>query len=254
MSDAAPVKRSRARNALVSLIPKTAGLSHAVRGFHFQGRMIYYRENTSDRACIREVIERKCYERRKAGVFIEPGEKWLDLGANIGAFAALAIASGADVMALEPEAECFALLERNAPEAIRVQAAVTASREPTLPFYGPKNPNDMYRWTTRPGRRDPLGTWTNAFVGGLTDTYDGVKSDIEGAELGMLDIETFPRARKLAMEYHITKDRDMERFRRHRDFLRRRYDVVWNTPALDRPGARYAGFRDVILFCSELKS
>lgn len=249
-----PTKKSRARNALCSLIPKQPGLPHSIRGFHFQGRLVYYRDNTSDRACIREVIERRCYEREKVGVLVAPGEHWLDLGANIGAFATLALSLGARVTAFEPEEACFELLRRNAQGALLIQSAVTALREPSLPFYGPRNPNDMYRWTTRPGRRDPVGSWKNTHVGELEGTvFDGIKSDIEGAELLMLDERTFPRSRKLAMEYHITRDRDMERFRRHRDFLRERYQTVWNTPALDRPGDRYAGFRDCILFASGMK-
>ncbi len=47
------------------------------------------------------------------GFGIEPGQRVVDAGANIGAFAVLAARSGAVVTAFEPQPQTFAALERN---------------------------------------------------------------------------------------------------------------------------------------------
>lgn len=260
-----PVERVKAANARTPQIPKAAGLDHSECVFTFANRVVYYRANTSDLPCLREVIERDCYSRKTKGVTIESGDLWLDLGANIGAFSALVLARGGQVVAYEPEANNIALLRRNtdriekgASAATIVESCVTASHEPELTFYGPQNPNDFYRWNTRPTqRRAPIGVWRNTHISKVPlFNWDGIKMDIEGAEHDILDARALPKTRKLAMEYHATKDRSMNRFRHRMDYLRERFDVVAYPPALDRakPGSEYEGFYDFIVHASGPKS
>lgn len=71
----------------------------------------YIRVGTSDDDSLTETIRRNTYQ--KKGITIEPGEVWIDLGANIGGFAILAAMRGATVIAYEAEENCFAMLERN---------------------------------------------------------------------------------------------------------------------------------------------
>lgn len=56
---------------------------------------MHYREGTSDLSAIDEVIGRRSYERKYFQIL--PGETWVDLGGNIGAFTVLASHIGASV-------------------------------------------------------------------------------------------------------------------------------------------------------------
>lgn len=249
----------KSANSRPSQIPKERGLTHEEAVYVAQPRdglplAVRYRMNTSDLPCIREVIERDCYERKSKGVTVESGELWLDLGANIGAFAMFALSRGAMVTAYEPEADNLTLLRKNAPTALVVESCVTTSHDPDIAYYGPQNPNDMYRWNTRPNqRREPVGRWRNTHISQVPlMEWDGIKMDIEGAEHGILDARALPRTRKLAMEYHATKDRSMDNFHRRMRYLKERFEVVAYPPTLDRakPGSEYEGFYDFIVHCS----
>jgi predicted RNA methylase len=71
----------------------------------------WIREGTSDYSSISEVAERRAYF---TGYFKpEPGEHWLDAGANIGAFAVVAAAAGAQVTSYEPAPDNAELARRN---------------------------------------------------------------------------------------------------------------------------------------------
>ncbi len=71
----------------------------------------FHRPGTSDLKAIDEVCNKSGYERR--GFSIEPGERWLDLGANVGAFTVYAGLKGASVLALEPDPENYVVLVKN---------------------------------------------------------------------------------------------------------------------------------------------
>jgi FkbM family methyltransferase len=225
---------------------------------------LHYRPGTSDEGCIKEVIERRCYARRRAGFDVMPGERWLDLGANIGAFAAYAVLRGAvEVDCYEPEPECFEILTKNAAALSKYakvnlhNVAITNRKEPRLAFKKGRSPTDHYRATIMTENRLPeLGALENrhgAFLKKLR--YDGVKMDIEGSEFGLIDDDLLPRAGKLVMEYHYGRDRKnltnlAERLAR----LERRFTSVW-VPGfvqrdLDAGVEEYSGMFDSMIFCS----
>ena len=76
------------------------------------------RKNTTDIKVIKEVLETRVYHkttRDKDFTFdVEKGEKWLDLGGNIGTFAIYALTKGAKkVISYEPEKDNFEILSKN---------------------------------------------------------------------------------------------------------------------------------------------
>ena len=182
----------------------------------------WVRPGTSDEDAMRDVLIDRCY-----GDVVEPHERWLDLGANVGAFAIYAARWGAsEIDCYEPDPDCFRVLEMNTANRLRRtrvtlhQTAVTAARDQALPFWKSKNPENHWRATAAPTDgyiEHPAGPLPNRhgeFLRSLD--YDGVKIDIEGSEFGLIEQGFLPRCRKLVIEYHLSRQgRDLVRCRGH---------------------------------------
>lgn len=221
----------------------------------------------SDTDVLKEVIERRCYRKPSIGFTTEPGETWLDLGANIGAFAAYCYLCGAVAECYEPEPSCFELLRKNInlDNFYLHNEAVTTSRHHQLRSVRSNNPENNYRLTfltdKAPDRYVPAGEMQNLHVGKLFNqkterrTYpakwDGAKLDIEGSELAMIDEGFIPDVHKLVMEYHFSRDDgSMANFHRRMKILRKHFDVVSYAPSLDhQKTGKYPGRFDINVFC-----
>jgi len=99
------------------------------------GMHLVYRPRTNDAEILDEVIEKDCY--RLAAEPLPPDALVVDIGAHLGAFAALAVArggAGTRVVAVELDPENHALLARNAadvPAIVALHAAVIGRHAPT---------------------------------------------------------------------------------------------------------------------------
>src|SRR5579859_2918018 len=137
-------------------------------------------EGSSDEHALQEVLVKRCYRRSRYNFDVLPGERWLDLGANIGSFALYVESRKGHVHCYEPDEDCFKILKLNAPNAVCYKLAVTTSHEPNLSFFSSKNPDNRYRGTVIPVERyQQEGTVHNLWAGHLLDRkFDGVKMDI----------------------------------------------------------------------------
>jgi len=172
-----------------------------------KGLQFHLRPDTSDRQVIKEVIQQNAYQ--KPYFKIEPGERWLDLGANIGAFTCMAAKMGAIVDSYEPEPDnCRLLAENialNGSNAQIHQKAVVADKEQATHLklfisteYG-KWGHSLYK----PKRKQSILVET-VKMNTILDGIDGIKMDIEGAEIPILStIETFQQVKKLVFEWHF---------------------------------------------------
>lgn len=237
---------------------------------------VYYRPGSSDEDVLAEVIDRRCYRRSRIGFDVEPGESWLDLGANIGAFVVYAHLRGAEyVHAFEPMEDCLEVLRKNITKLGKMRVGVspftvTNKRDKTITFYTKANPLNHWRGTIVPVHGyEIVGEMQNVYAGDLRmaqlaprgdlrvaqlaggcDRYDGVKMDIEGSEFGIIDDGLLPRAEKLVLEYHITRDeRSLPRFRQRMKKLRDIYRHVHYAPSVDKGGALYQGRFDFLVHC-----
>ena len=152
------------------------------------------------------------------GYEIAPADVVIDVGANIGAFAVLAgqAASAGRVLALEPAAENFALLEDNLrlnrlPNVKAIKAALAARSGTTTLYLADRSSGDH---STDPAMIERCrGTET---VEGLTiaelldrdalPACDLIKFNCEGAEVPIvlgLDEATAARLRRIVLGYHV---------------------------------------------------
>lgn len=222
-----------------------------------EGQRAYHREGGDERI-LKEVLERACYRRQRLGFDVEAGERWLDLGANIGAFALYCKARGAEAICYEPDADCFAILEKNAKGFKCVNAAVTMSEEKTLTFFVSGQADNHSRGTTRKVRGYSETVVKNVHASSLLKLrVDGIKMDIEGSEGPILDAWALPPAEKLCMEYHTSRDASVDRLRRRLQALKRHYKHVAYPPEFDRVlasgAAEFKAHFDRMIFCWGLK-
>lgn len=199
---------------------------------------VTFRDNSSDPYVLQEVIVNRIYRRKKIGFDVEQGEHWLDLGANIGAFAVYCKLRGATAVCYEPDPDCYALLKQNVPEFERHRMAVTASKALALPFWKGKKSNNHSKATAveSPGLpKHPSGMLPNFWAGYLLNQhYDGVKMDIEGSEGDLIDQWLLPKCNKLCMEYHSSRDKSIVNLKRRLEKLKEKFEIVIYPPEYDR--------------------
>jgi FkbM family methyltransferase len=120
------------------------------------------------------------------GFEVRPGDRVVDVGANVGAFAVLAASRGAMVDAYEPHPETFAHLERNTTGlAVRcVQAAVVGEATPggTVALAPSEESTTRHRLGRR-GIEVPAVGISKVIAAGC----DLLKIDCEGAEFELVD-------------------------------------------------------------------
>jgi len=226
----------------------------------------HFRANTSDEFVLNEVIEQRIYRRKKINFDVEAGERWLDLGANIGAFALYCRLRGAGAICYEPDPTCFKILELNAVSCICHNSAVTVSREPTLPFWKGKLAHNFSKATSIPSPslpQHPNGHLPNTYAGILRESsFDGVKMDIEGSEGELIDQWLLPHCNKLVMEYHSSRDKSIENLKNRLEILKNRFSVVSYPPEYDRIiqaggndsyGGNQLTYFDRMIFCKDPK-
>jgi len=162
----------------------------------------------SDLSAIREVAGERCYFTRAFRV--EPGERWLDAGANIGAFAVTAAAAGAVVTAYEPEPDNADLARRNLEENGQPGAVV----EKAVALRGGFARLGLSRSAWRHSLLRPRGAGMQVPVVSFADAITGMdaaKLDIEGAEIELLaQVEDFGSLRKLVFEWHFDHERNTD--------------------------------------------
>lgn len=223
------------------------------------GLPIFCRENTSDESTVVEVFDKRCYVRKKIGFDVAPGEFWLDLGANIGAFSVYCHSKGARVESYEPDASSFKMLSKNSGEfATLHNAAVTNKVEPQLEFFMEKAKSPYHhgtilsRGTFVPQKKTEPVLVRNVQAKTLRSHYDGVKMDIEGSEGGIIDDHQVPECDKLVLEYHTSRDPNMDNLARRLLILRSLFRTLSYTPELDKISARGGEFKtrfDRLIFC-----
>jgi FkbM family methyltransferase len=222
--------------------------------------VIHFRPGTSDERVLKEVIERHCYRRASTAFDVERGERWLDLGANIGAFALYCVQRGATAECYEPEPSCFKLLRKNAPQFKCINAAVTASKEKQVCFNVSSDTKQHTRGTIYELNRyrnvdSVKNLWAGKFLAPPGRRFDGVKMDIEGSEGLILDRWLLPRCNKLVLEYHTSRDASVENLARRLREIRKRFKQVAYPPEYDRAIAggatQFNSFFDRLIFAWE---
>lgn len=192
------------------------------------------RDGTTDVKVIDEVIKRNVYEHKKFGFLIKDAPIWLDLGGNIGTFTCLASSKGCSVFTFEPEPDNFRLLSENvevnnSQNVVLYREGVVAGPDGTLDLYLCKGDYNKYRHTIFKKRgRQSIQIKVSNFKRVLESVKpNGVKIDIEGAEIELLEsITEWPsHVTHIVFEYSFDIDPSIARFKSIVDSLATQFSV-----------------------------
>jgi len=194
------------------------------------GIKFYYRDNTSDLKTFEEVIGANVY--RKKGMTINPGEKWVDCGGNVGAFTLLACSLGAEVTVYEPDPNNCKMIRKNLElnnyKANVVCAGLVHNERKKANLYVGNNGNvwrnSMYKNWNGKGLKVDCVNFDEVIEDGVC-----VKIDIEGAEMPILE-NTKRIFKKMVFEWSFDVDGSLNRFRSCIDKL----DNIYTVKILDK--------------------
>jgi FkbM family methyltransferase len=226
---------------------------------------IYLRPDTTDYNCLKEVLTKRVYENSRVpngGFAIESGETWLDLGTNIGAFSLLVLSRDSRAIGFEPIVENYELAKKNLLNNFKkgkfklFNYAVSGFKDKELPMFKGSKETDRYRFSffSKRKNKEVYESIKNKHFSNIVKKidFDCLKMDIEGSEHKILDDKLIPKGlKKLVMEYHFTKDKDMKKFDERMDYLRSIFDVVYHIKCLNTMSReeKYPGFFDQIVYC-----
>lgn len=224
------------------------------------GMVFAVRPNTSDVQAVKEVITNHGYRRKTFDVL--PGETWIDLGANIGAFSCYALQRGATVRAYEAEPRNAALARANitlnfpkTPCDVQQKAVVADSyTENSMRLYLSNTEYGLWRHSLYKSKaRTYLDVPTVRFSTLLADVH-GVKMDIEGAEIDILSsVADWGTVEKLCFEWHFDINDSVALFRETLAILEKTFEEV-HTPAIPEDAEQYVWFPPArVVFCSGRK-
>ena len=233
-------------------VAQTDNIAHAT----FAGIPAYYRPGTTDENALQEVLVKCAYRRPSVGFDVQSGDHWLCLGSHIGSFALYCQSKGATATCYEPLPDNFALLKKNCPQFECHQTAISNQHAPEVTFWTSRRAHDHYRGTLLDrGKGYPQVTVKNTHASALMGRkFSGIKCDIEGGENLLLDDEwLFPQADRLVMEFHLSRDNNLENLARRIGILKQHYQHVEYCPELARLVERGTGtgktYHDRIVYC-----
>lgn len=178
----------------------------------------YYRPDTSDEKVFTEIFEKKCYQKKSKNFDIDIDETWIDLGGHIGLFAIYAISKGAKkVIVYEADPDNFNILKQNIQlnklenKIECYQSAVVADDilgdHKTINLWKSKNTSVNYRNSINEKSRGiKIIVPAIGFNSIITKNIDGLKIDIEGAEVDILtsNSSNYQNIKKLTFEFTVS--------------------------------------------------
>lgn len=185
--------------------------------------LLFSSRGSQDEDVYREVVESRCYEKPRLGFAVGSGELWLDCGCNVGAFAVWAEKRrAASVVGYEACEENAAIAREN----LRLNGCRSSVLTAFVSTRGSGVTSVNFNDRT-PARSSPAAKGLQRFVRNVSladeirsHAPDGIKLDIEGGELALLDAGVpLHGVRAFAMEYHFRFDRDCRAARRRIDPL-----------------------------------
>jgi FkbM family methyltransferase len=191
------------------------------------GLKFYVRQGTSDEKTVIEVVKNNTYEKR--GITIEKGEKWVDLGGNIGAFTILAISKGATVTTYEPDPQSYQMILKNLAlnnlTSTVINKAVVCHNK-GFDYLSISKTNQFWRNSLM---KDMGGGTIKVETINFKDCIksgDCVKMDIEGSEMPIIEKWNIEGVKKMVYEWSFDIDDSILRYKDAIEKMQRYFKIV----------------------------
>ncbi len=165
-------------------------------------------------------------------VTFEEGDRWLDAGANIGAFSAMISPIVELVAAFEPDVDNFGLLSMNAPmgNVHRENYALVGNTDTERTFYLNTKKNKGAHSLLKKRGRDAV-TVACSNINDALDKYsiNKIKMDVEGAEDELLyAIRDWSNIKEIVLEFHLAMlgDKDHSKYFKAVALLKENFTTV----------------------------
>lgn len=197
---------------------------------------LFCRLGSSDEKACKEVIGDNGYERY--GLKIEEGDKWLDLGANCGAFAVYCGMRKIDCLSYEPDPQNFLMAQKNCEHnevnhALMQKAVVPDSFEgESIKFFQNTDPGRFWRnsCVLKPKTKSVVEIQVEArkFSDAVKNSgCDCLKVDIEGIEIDIfMEKPSLDGVRKLALEWSFDYDSEIQKCKDVIEYLKGHFETV----------------------------
>lgn len=190
------------------------------------------REGTSDIKAIKEVVEKQAYKRRN--FYPCPGETWIDIGANCGAFCLWAASYGAKVIAFEPDPENAAVARLNIEangfgDLIQLHELGLTAEDSEKQEKLHRNTANGNLWRNSLHKQWRGGESISVNTAPVTQYWNEnscIKLDAEGVEMPILERFAELKVKKLVFEWSFDIDPSIPRFEKVISRLRKKYANV----------------------------
>lgn len=202
---------------------------------------LLHRPDTTDEKAIEEVLTKNVYQKKKIRFLIEPGDFWLDLGANIGTFSLHVLSNGGKVIAVEPEHDNLEILKHNLENnfndisTYKILPYCVSTYTGHTKFYLCNGDYNKYRHSMHLQKNREWIKMRVLDIHRILDKYpdiDCIKMDIEGEEINLLEnmkASYLRKLKKLVFEYSFDVDRSIRRFLTIIDRLKNIFETVHYT-------------------------
>jgi FkbM family methyltransferase len=199
--------------------------------YKVEGNIGYFtRPGTSDATAYKEVVTNTGYKRRYFP--IEPGQKWLDLGANVGAFSVWASSIGIEIVgAYEPEPNNANLAQQNLAYNgfgnVPLHETAVSYEGGEFPLYLSNTEYGQWRHSLYQNKKKHSITIKSVPFSELLEGVDGVKMDIEGSEIEIIEnLNDWGSVKMLVLEWHFDIDNSIPRFKKAMKKLSEHFENV----------------------------
>ena len=173
-------------------------------------------ESRTDHLTIKEIFKKDIYRTKQ---LVEKGEVWIDIGANIGAFALKCLELGVSkIVCYEPDERNFNKIKNNiVDERLELNKCAVSNFNGKSLLYIEKNGN--WRHTIMRKIRGREAVEVDVLDVNKIQMCDGMKLDCEGSEVSILKhLSYFPN--KLVLEYDGAYHKKLDDFNAFIDFLK----------------------------------
>lgn len=192
------------------------------------GLLFYCRPDSSDEKTVEEVINKNVYERN--GIEIQKGEKWIDLGGNIGSFTLLALSKGAEVETYEPDHTNYKILCEN----LKLNGYITNKVYNKAVVHDGRKNDYLHISKTNQHWRNSLvksfnGDFREVECINFRDVIKNgycVKMDIEGSEMHIIENFDITGVKKMVFEWSFDIDNNLDRYRNAIDNIKKYFSFV----------------------------